>query len=94
MGQYFEKIHRAVSENRYVLSTHATERLRERRIPEWQAAAGVAEAQLVEERPNDLPNPSVEMRQVLPDGTPVLAVWAWLRLSNAARLVTIHFFDR
>lgn len=77
-----------------MLSVHAVERLRERRILEWQVAAGLAEGTLVAERPNTLPNPTVEVDQRLPDGTPILAVWAWLPTSRVARLVTVHFYDR
>jgi hypothetical protein len=36
----------------------------------------------------------VEVRESLPDGTGVKAVWAYLRQSGVAKLVTVHFFDR
>jgi hypothetical protein len=29
----------------------------------------------------------------LPDGTEIKAVWAYLRQSGVAKLVTVHFFD-
>jgi hypothetical protein len=93
MGSLFDSIRLAVAEERYVLSIHAVEKLRERRIEEWQAASGLADGRLLSERPGDTPNPSVEVEQTLPDGTPVKAVWAWLTLSRLARLVTIHFYD-
>ena len=60
---------------------------------EWQAVEGLADGALVSERPKDKPNPSVEVRQRLPDGTEYLAVWSHLRASGVAKLVTAHFFD-
>jgi hypothetical protein len=72
---------------------HASERLEERGILEWQAAAGMADGVLLVERPRDKPNPAVEVRESLPDGTEVKAVWSLLRASGVAKLVTVHFFD-
>ncbi len=46
------------------------------------------------ERPDAIPNPAVEVREVLPDGTEFKAVWSHLRQSGVAKLVTVHFFDR
>ena len=39
------------------------------------------------------PNPAVEVRETLPDGTEFKAVWSHLRQSGVAKLVTVHFFD-
>jgi hypothetical protein len=39
------------------------------------------------------PDPSVEVRETLPDGTEFKAVWSFLRRSGVAKLVTVHFFD-
>lgn len=36
----------------------------------------------------------VGVRERLPDGTEILAVWSHLRRSGVAKLVTVHFFDR
>lgn len=94
MGRLLDNIRFAVSQERYALSVHATEKLRERRIPEWQVASGLASARLIMERPGSLPNPSVEVLVSLADGTPVKAVWSWLPESRLARLVTVHFLDR
>ena len=41
-----------------------------------------------------MPNPAVEVRESLPDGTEFKAVWPQLRQSGVAKLVTVHFFDR
>jgi hypothetical protein len=46
------------------------------------------------ERPDASPNPVVEVREHLPDGTEFKAVWSYLRQSNVAKLVTVHFFDK
>ena len=61
---------------------------------EWQAVAGLDDGELLVERPNASPNPTVEVRQTLPDGTEYKAVWSYLKRSGVAKLVTVHFFDR
>jgi hypothetical protein len=93
MGKLSETIHRLVAEGKYVVGEHASERLDERGIMEWQAAAGLQSAQLLSERPRTKPNPSIEVREELPDGTEFKAVWSLLRQSGVAKLVTVHFFD-
>jgi len=90
----FEQIRELIRQERYLIGEHASERLEERGILEWQAVEGVDDAELISERPDSLPNPSVELRQFLPDGTAYKAVWSLLGRSNAAKLVTVHFFDR
>jgi hypothetical protein len=94
MGQLFDTIQRLVDEEKYVVGDHASDRLEERGIMEWQAVAGLADGQLIAERPDTEPNPTVEVRESLPDGTEFKAVWAHLRHSGVAKLVTVHFFDR
>jgi len=61
---------------------------------EWQAVAALADGELIAEKPRSRPNPSVELRESLPDGTEFKAVWSFLRQSGVAKLVTVHFFDR
>ena len=94
LGKLAEDIRSAVLAERYVFGVHADERLRERRILGWQVVAGVDAAKAILERPDSTPNAVVEFEQVLPDGTPFKAVWAWLPLDQTAKLVTVHFFDR
>ncbi len=60
---------------KYVVSQHAVERLEERGILEGQAVFGLEEGELMAERPRDGPNPAVEVRQKLADGTKFKAVW-------------------
>ena len=93
MGALFDTIQRLVMDGRYVVGQHAVERLDERGVLEWQIVDGIEDATLLSERPNDLPNPSVEVEQVLADGTPVKAVWSLLNSANVAKLVTVHSFD-
>ena len=57
------------------------------------AAAAVEDGKLIVERPNAVPNPAVEVRESLPDGTEFKAVWSHLPQSGVAKLVTVHFFD-
>jgi hypothetical protein len=94
MGQLFDTIRQLVAEEKYVIGLHASERLEERGIMEWQVVAGLEDGDLVAERPDTLPNPSVEVIEALPDGTEFKAVWSHLRESGVAKLVTIHMFDR
>jgi hypothetical protein len=94
MGQLFETIRRLVSEERYLVGEHASERLEERGILEWQAVEGLDDGVLMVERPDAVPNPAIEVRETLPDGTEFKAVWSLLRRSGVAKLVTVHFFDQ
>lgn len=93
MAALFNEIRRLIEEERYVIGEHASERLEERGIMEWQVVAEMAQGRLIAERPNARPNPAIEVRQSLPDGTEFKAVWSYLRQSGAAKLVTVHFFD-
>ncbi len=94
MGQLFDTIRKLVAEEKYLVGEHASERLGERGIMEWQAVAGFDDGELIAERLDSKPNPTVEVRECLPDGTEFKAVWSLLRQSGVAKLVTVHFFDR
>jgi hypothetical protein len=93
MGKLFETIRTLVAEGKYVVGQHASERLEERGIMEWQAAAGIDDGELLTERPKSRPNPAIEVSESLPDGIEFKAVWSLLRQSGVAKLVTVHFFD-
>jgi hypothetical protein len=93
VGQLFETIRAAVTAGQYVVGQHAAERLDERGVLEWQVIDGIDHATLIVERPRDLPNPAVEVRQMLSDGTEVKAVWSYIAIIGVAKLVTVHFFD-
>lgn len=93
MGKLSQAIQQLVAQGRYVVGEHASERLEERGIMEWQAVAGLKDGDLIVERPNAKPNPAIEVTEVLPDGTEFKAVWSHLRQSGVAKLVTVHFFD-
>ncbi|HTU92154.1 MAG TPA: DUF4258 domain-containing protein, partial [Gemmataceae bacterium] len=84
MGQVFETIRQLVAEEKYVVGLHASERLEERGIMEWQIVAGLEDSELIVERPDALPNPAIEVRESLPDGTEVKVVWSLLRQSGVA----------
>src|SRR5258705_305723 len=70
------------------LGEHASERLEERGIMEWQAVAALADGELIAEKPKAKPNATIEVRESLPDGTEFKAVWSLLRQSGVAKLVT------
>lgn len=93
MGKLFNTIRKLVADGKYVVGEHASERLEERGIMEWQAVDGLDDGELMGERPAAKPNPAVEVRESLPDGTEFKAVWSHLRQSGVAKLVTVHFFD-
>ncbi|HEV3116586.1 MAG TPA: DUF4258 domain-containing protein [Gemmataceae bacterium] len=93
MGKLFQRIQELVAAGKYVVGEHAVERLEERGLLEWQVVAALGSGKLLLERPRDKPNPAVEVREILPDGTECKAVWSHLRHSDAAKLVTVHFFD-
>ena len=94
MGQMFDLVRGLIDQGKYVVGKHAAERLEERGILEWQAVASVTDGILIVERPDAKPNPTVEVREALPDGTEFKAVWSLLPRSGVAKLVTVHFFDR
>lgn len=93
MGQLFDKIRQLVADEKYLVGLHASERLEERGIMEWQVVAGLEDGELVLERPGDKPNPAVEVREILPDGIEFKAIWSYLASSDVTKLVTVHFFD-
>ena len=93
MGQLFDVIRQLVAEERYIVGQHASERLEERDIMEWQVVAGMEDSELIAERPDAMPNPAVEVRESLPDGTEYKAVWSHLRQTGVAKLVTVHFLS-
>ena len=93
MGRLFDTIRVLVAEEKYLVGEHAAERLEERGIMEWQAVAALASGELEAEKPKANPNPAVEVREILPDGTEFKAVWSHLRGSGVAKLVTVHFYD-
>lgn len=94
MGNLHRTIVQLVEEDRYLIGHHASERLEERGILEWQAVVGLDDGVLLVERPAAQPNPAIEVRQALPDGTEYKAVWSHLPQSKVAKLITVHFFDR
>lgn len=94
MGQLFKTIRELVEQDKYIIGQHASERLEERGIMEWQAVVGLEDGALIVERRDAIPNPTVEVRECLPDGTEFKAVWSHLLQSGVAKLVTVHFFDR
>lgn len=61
------------------MGQHASEQIEDRGFLEWQIVAGLLDdAQLLDEFPGAEPNPKVEVREFLPDGTEFKAVWSYL----------------
>ncbi len=90
MGRLFDRITEAIRNDRVIVSWHADERCEERMATAWQLVLGFEDARLIRERPRSKPNPSVVVRQLLPDGSEVEAIWSWLEVSGAAKLVTFY----
>ena len=94
MSALFEKIKRLVREDKFLIGLHASERMLERNTIEWQVVAELEQGELLDDNLDALPNPLVEVKEMLPDGTEFKAVWSYLSHSDVAKLVTVHFFDR
>lgn len=94
MAQLWPQIRDAIERGDYVISAHAMARLRQRRIPGWQAIGLSFNGELIVEKNRTKPNPSVEVRITLADGAEAKVVWSWLATDATAKLVTVHFFDR
>jgi len=94
MKNLFQIIRELVANDPHLIGQHASERLEERGIMEWQAVVGLDEGRFLLDRPEAEPHPTVEVAENLPDGTEFKAVWAYLAPSNVAKLVTVHFFDQ
>ena len=82
-----------VLNGKYVIGFHAAERLEQRGILEWQVVDAMERGSYLTERPYSEPLPTVEFNVLLPDGTPVKAVWGYMRNSQVAKLVTVHYLD-
>lgn len=91
MESLWNKIQDLVLNDRYLIGLHASERLEQRKIMEWQVVIAIEAAIFVDENWESLPNPTVRVRELLPDGTEVLAVWAYLQRSQLAKLVTVYY---
>jgi hypothetical protein len=93
LGRLFDTIRALVLGGRYLVGQHAAERLDERGVLEWQVVDGIEHGSPLREDPQAVPNPAVEVHQVLADGTEVKAVWSHVISMDVAKLVTVHFFD-
>ena len=93
MGKLYGNIRDAITDDRFLVSWHADERCEERGAAVWQLVADFDDAQPVRERSASKPNPSIVVRQELPDGSEVEAIWAWMGQSRRAKLVTVYFRD-
>jgi hypothetical protein len=93
MPQLFQIIQELIANGQYIIGQHASERMEERDIMEWQVVDGFRDCVLLVERAHDKPFASIEVEELLPDGTEVKVVWSYLPNSNIAKLVTVHYFD-
>ena len=91
MAELFDSIQRLVAQDRYVVGQHASERLEERGIMEWQVVAELAHGHLIAEKPDAKPHPAIEVSGTMPDGASFKAIWSHLPKTDVAKLVTVHF---
>jgi hypothetical protein len=68
MESLFNTIRLLAAEDKYLIGQHASERLEERHIMEWQAVAGLDDGVLIAERPDASPNPAIEVERRCPMG--------------------------
>jgi len=61
----------------------------------WQVESGTlaAPTDSIQVRPETLPNPTMIVPLILPDGTSCIAVWAWVAENDLAKLVTVFLED-
>ena len=85
------RIRNAIAEGRWSFTDHADERIAERGIESWQIIEGVDEGETILIDPMAKPNPKMLIRQMLPDGAAVVAVWAFVKSINSAALITVYF---
>ncbi len=84
MGPLFNVPRRPVAEECYIVGQHASECLEDLGTTEWQVVAGVEDGELITERPDAMPNPAVEVRESLPDGTECKAARSHLRQTGVS----------
>jgi hypothetical protein len=83
------QIRYAVRQGEFLVSAHARLRLSERKIALWQVEAGLERGKIIEVRPDDEPNPSIVVEEMLPDGAVIHVVRSWLAATERAKLVTV-----
>lgn len=93
MGGLWSSIRQAVAEQRYYIGVHTDNQLGDRGVDAWHVAAEIGTARLRAERPTSKPNPTVIVRQALPNGEDVDLVWAWSPEHRVAKLVTVWVPD-
>lgn len=91
MEKVEKQIIAAVRNGRWVVSSHADDRLAERQIETWQVVEGFDDGETILVNPDAIPNPKILRRQSLPDGTEVVVVWSYDHAARVAKLVTVYF---
>ena len=67
MPELFQIIQGLVANGQYVIGQHASDRMEERGIIEWQVVDGFSDCVLLLERQQDKPFPSIEVEELLPE---------------------------
>jgi hypothetical protein len=91
MKSLYDTISRAIARDDVAFSVHADERLRQRGIVRWQVIEGFRDGELISGHPDAQPNPKIAVRQVLADGSEVIAIWGFVASIRCAKLITVFF---
>ncbi len=91
MKSPYDKIKAAIDREKIVFSIHADNRLRERGVVRWQIVEGFTLGELIQSHPASQPDPKILVKQLLADGSEVIAVWVFVESIRCAKLVTVYF---
>ena len=86
-----QNIRQAIASDEWAATSHADERLAERKVEAWQVAAASLTGVTMLVDPNALPNPKILIKGMLPDGTEVVIAWAWIESTRQAAVITVNF---
>jgi hypothetical protein len=91
MERLYERIRRAVREERVVFTVHADERLWERKVERWHLLESFESGAIIQAHRGRRTEAKVLVQQVLPSGEEVIAVWTYVRSIECAKLITVYF---
>jgi hypothetical protein len=94
MTDLVEKIRDAISDDRFLVSRHASRRLRERGATAWQVIDATLMGRAHRIQVDAEPNPKVLFQLLLADGSEWTAVWSWLGHNKTAKLVPVYLTEQ
>ena len=91
MDRLFERIRRAVREERIVFTVHADNRLHERNVERWHLIESFETGHVIQSHRSARPDPKLVVEQMIPSGETVIAVWGYVKSIRKAKLITVYF---